>query len=58
MALLCQIGSEASLGAFSKQRFVNGVLTQLSAVLNTTAGFVLRHPGCEQRRPYLRRSLA
>ena len=62
MALLGQLGSaasEASLGAFSKTQFVNGVLQQLSAVLNkynsrmeaSVAGFVLRHPGREWRRP-------
>ena len=66
MALLGKIGSaasEASLGAFSKQRFVNGVLQQLSAVLMinkynsrmeaAVAGFVLalRHPGREWRCP-------
>ena len=62
MALVGKLGSaasEASLGAFSKKQFVNGVLQQLSAVLNkynrwleaAVASFVLRHPGREWRRP-------
>ena len=61
MALLDTIGSAASkavLGAFSKRRFIDGVLQQLSVVLKDNsrmeapvAGFVLRHPGREWRRP-------
>ena len=48
IALLKTIGSaasEASLGAFSKRQFIDGVLQQLSAVLNKCNGRLLC-PGC------------